>query len=131
MDWEGPFEPEGGSVAAARRFALRYFARVTRRSLSDVTLVISELATNAVVHARTEFAVGLRLAGGTARVEIRDHAPDLPRNHSLALSTSNGRGLLIVASLAEEWGVEWGRDTKTVWAELAVLLERPRGRSIF
>src|SRR5690242_7075838 len=131
MDWEGPFEPEGGSVAAARRCAQRYFTRVTRRSLSDVSLVVSELATNAVVHARTEFTVGFHLGGGRARVEVRDHAPGLPDNHSLALSTSNGRGLLIVATLAEQWGVEWGPATKTVWAELSVLLEPARSRNLF
>ena len=131
MQWEGPFEPDGRSVAAARRFAQGYFARVTRRSLSDVTLVVSELATNATVHARTPFSVGLHLAGGTARVEVVDGAPQLPANHSLALSTSNGRGLLIVATLAEDWGVRWSPATKSVWAELAVLLETHRGRTFF
>jgi two-component sensor histidine kinase len=128
MDWEGPFEPEGGSVAAARRFAQRYFERVTSRSLSDLTLVVSELATNAIVHARTSFSVGLHLGGGIARVDVLDHAPELPNEHSLALSTSNGRGLMIVAALADEWGVEWTPATKTVWAELAVTLANPLRR---
>ena len=126
MDWDGPFEPDGGSVAAARRSARHYFERVTSRSLSDLTLVVSELATNAIVHARTPFSLGLHLAGGIARVEVVDHAPDLPNEHSLALSTSNGRGLMIVAALADEWGVHWTPDTKTVWAELAVTLANPR-----
>jgi len=126
MDWDGPFEPDGTSVAAARRFAQTYFRRVTRRSLSDLMLVVSELATNAIVHARTPFSVGLRLAGGTARIEVRDDAPHLPNERSLALSTSNGRGLLIVATLANEWGVDWRSASKTVWAELSVLLANPR-----
>ena len=126
MDWDGPFEPDGGSVAAARRSARHYFERVTSRSLSDLTLVVSELATNAIVHARTPFRLGLHLAGGVARVEVVDHAPDLPNEHSLALSTSNGRGLKILAALANEWGVHWTPDTKTVWAELAVTLANPR-----
>jgi anti-sigma regulatory factor (Ser/Thr protein kinase) len=126
MDWEGPFAPDGGSVAAARWFARHYFARLTSRSLSDLTLVVSELATNAIVHARTPFSLGLHLAGGIARVEVLDGAPELPNEHSLALSTSNGRGLMIVAALADEWGVEWTPDTKTVWAEMAVTLASPR-----
>src|SRR3954454_7412993 len=122
MEWEGPFEPDESSVAAARRFARSFFDRVTSRFVSDLTLVVSELATNAVVHARTPFMVGLRLGGGVARIEVADRAPYLPAERSLALSTSNGRGLLIVATVADEWGVDWRDDIKTVWAELAVAL---------
>jgi anti-sigma regulatory factor (Ser/Thr protein kinase) len=125
MDWEGPFGPDGNSVAAARRFAQARFERVTPRCLADLLLVVSELATNAVMHARTPFSVGLNLGGGMARVEVVDGAPELPSERSLALSTSNGRGLLIVATLADEWGVDWHPDTKTVWAELSVTLANP------
>jgi anti-sigma regulatory factor (Ser/Thr protein kinase) len=120
MEWEGPFEPEGSSVAAARLFARGEFAAVTPRSMADLVLVVSELATNAVVHARTPFSVGLHLGSALARIEVRDHSPGVPRERSLALSTSNGRGLLIVATLADEWGVDWDEDSKTVWAEVAI-----------
>jgi anti-sigma regulatory factor (Ser/Thr protein kinase) len=126
MDWEGPFAPDGSSVSAARRFAHARFERVTSRYVADLVLVVSELATNAVMHARTPFSVGLNLGSGVARVEVVDGAPDLPSEHSLALSTSNGRGLLIVATLSDEWGVDWHQDTKTVWAELSVTLASPR-----
>jgi anti-sigma regulatory factor (Ser/Thr protein kinase) len=125
MDWEGPFEPDVNSVGAARRFALARFDRVTPRSLSDLLLVVSELATNAVMHARTPFFVGLNLGGGMARVEVADGSPELPSERSLALSTSNGRGLLIVATLSDQWGVDWHQDRKTVWAELSVTLANP------
>lgn len=126
MEWEGPFEPDQGSVAVARRFTRSYFQPLAPRFLADLTLVVSELVTNAIVHARTPFTVGLQLGGGTARVEVVDGAPDRPPERSLALSTSNGRGLMIVAALADEWGVDWHRDTKTVWAEMAVALANPR-----
>jgi anti-sigma regulatory factor (Ser/Thr protein kinase) len=126
MDWAGPFEPEASSVAAARRFAQGRFATVTPRSLADLLLVVSELATNAVVHARTPFSVGLFLGAAIARIEVEDGAPHLPSERSLALSTSNGRGLLIVATLADDWGVDWSADAKTVWVELAVTLANPR-----
>jgi anti-sigma regulatory factor (Ser/Thr protein kinase) len=125
MDWEGPLEPDRNSVAVARRFAQAHFERVTPRCLSDLLLVVSELATNAVMHACTRFSVGLNLSGGVARIEVVDGAPDLPSERSLALSTSNGRGLLIVATLADEWGVDWHQDTKTVWAELSVTVANP------
>jgi anti-sigma regulatory factor (Ser/Thr protein kinase) len=126
MDWQGPFEPDASSVAAARQFAQTRFAAVTPRRQGDLVLVVSELATNAVVHARTSFSVGLFLGAVIARIEVVDRAPDRPSERSLALSTSNGRGLLIVATLADEWGVDWSQDTKTVWAEFAVTLANPR-----
>jgi anti-sigma regulatory factor (Ser/Thr protein kinase) len=125
MVWEGPFEPESDSVAAVRHFTRERFDRVTPKCVSDLVLVASELATNAIVHARTRFSVGLGLTGGVGRIEVLDRAPERPSGRSLALSTSNGRGLLVVSTLADSWGVDWQLDGKTVWAELAVTLRRP------
>ena len=125
MVWEGPFEPQSDNVAAVRHFTRERFDRVTPKCVADLVLVASELATNAIVHARTRFSVGLGLTGGVGRIEVVDRAPNLPSGRSLALSTSNRRGLLVVATLADSWGVEWEEAAKTVWAELAVTLLRP------
>ena len=69
---------------------------------------------------------GVVLGSALARIEVLDHSPGLPVERSLALSTSNGRGLLIVATLADEWGVDWHADSKAVWAEIAITLANPR-----
>jgi len=72
-----------------------------------VQLLVSELATNAVVHARSCFDVTVeKLACGGARVEVRDFGNGMPRvlhHEPIALS---GRGLQIVTSLARSWGIE-------------------------
>jgi len=83
-----------------------------------VILAASELATNAVLHARGSLRVTLERTGpGEVRLEVTDGSSRLPlqRRHSQLAGT--GRGLQLVGALAEEWGVEVlaGRG-KVVWA---------------
>ncbi|MFJ6723616.1 SpoIIE family protein phosphatase [Streptomyces sp. NPDC091281] len=99
----------------------------------DAILVVSELVTNAVVHAGTEVDVDCRLetapAAGAAGpdgpavvVEVTDHHPSrAPRDGAPEASYETpeyGRGLRLVAALAEAWGVTYRRGTKSVWARL-------------
>lgn len=89
-----------------------------------VTLVVAELAANAVRHGRVRgrgFLVRLVPSEDVVRVEVLDARVD--RLPALAPEPDEGgRGLLLVAALAEEWGVELSPDGahKTVWAELAL-----------
>lgn len=94
--------------------------------LNDVAaLVVAELVTNAVTHGLVpgrDFALRLVHTGERLRVEVGDArgerlpclAPDLPDD------AETGRGLMLVAALAEEWGVSprEGAPGKTVWAVL-------------
>ncbi|MFD5625146.1 ATP-binding protein [Streptomyces sp. NPDC127072] len=98
-----------------------------------VTLVVAELAANAVRHGRVrgrDFRVRLVLREDVVRVEVADGRADrLPElKEPSELSEEGGRGLLIVVALAERWGVEAREDgtCKTVWAEVAV----PNGRRV-
>ncbi|MFI8070927.1 ATP-binding protein [Streptomyces sp. NPDC086033] len=90
----------------------------------DVTLVVAELAANAVRHGRVRgrgFRVRLLLREELLRVEVSDARVDrLPVPAREA--DEGGRGLLLVEALAERWGVELrpGGVYKTVWAELRV-----------
>jgi hypothetical protein len=119
MAWRGPFEPLARNVAEVREFARERFTEIAPGSLDDVLLVVSELATNVVGHAHTRFCVGLGLLPGRARIEVADYAPWTP---SLGFPSLNlrGRGLLVVGSLCEDWGVEFLDDSKKVWVEMAV-----------
>ncbi|MFE6485445.1 ATP-binding protein [Streptomyces sp. NPDC057757] len=98
-----------------------------------VTLVVAELAANAVRHGRVrgrDFRVRLVLREDVVRVEVADGRADrLPElKEPSEPSEEGGRGLLIVVALAERWGVEAREDgtCKTVWAEVAV----PNGRRV-
>ncbi|GAA3823226.1 hypothetical protein GCM10022403_065850 [Streptomyces coacervatus] len=104
---------------------------LTDRLADDAVLVVSELVTNAVVHAGTEVEVECRMeeAAGALVVEVSDHHPSrAPRDSDaeapyetaeVPYGTSEyGRGLRLVSTLAESWGVTFRRGTKTVWARL-------------
>jgi len=106
---------------AARRFVkslLECRPYDDRAPADDAQLVVSELATNAVIHAGSPFSVSVRYDGSAVRIAVHDWNPTLPvlrRGGPMAVS---GRGLHLVNMLARDWGVEPTPDGKTVWAEL-------------
>ena len=81
-------------------------------------LLVTELVTNAILHARTMVRVILERGVDFVRVEVRDGSPIRPalRNHGLDATT--GRGLALVAKLAQSWGVDVDGAGKVVWARL-------------
>ncbi|MFE3169730.1 SpoIIE family protein phosphatase [Streptomyces sp. NPDC059224] len=97
-----------------------------RRVAEDAMVVVSELVTNAVVHAGTELEVDWWLEESRQEtafvVEVTDHHPSrAPRDHPGETpyeTPEYGRGLRLVASLAESWGVTYRIGAKTVWARL-------------
>lgn len=81
------------------------------------TLLISELAANAVDHAKTEFEVSVVLTD-RIHVEVRDASPGIPVVRPADISCERGRGLHLVDRVATDWGIHAGRRGKTVWFEL-------------
>jgi anti-sigma regulatory factor (Ser/Thr protein kinase) len=77
-------------------------------------LLTSELATNAVVHARTPFRVSVML-DGDLMIEVADGSEELPRLESVPIDGERGRGLLLVSRLADRWGSRQEERGKTVW----------------
>ena len=88
--------------------------------LDSVLLVVSELVTNAVRHAEGPPVLVVEAAPPRVRVEVRARAPAArPAPRPAEPEAENGRGLMIVAAVASEWGVETADDGKAVWAEIA------------
>jgi hypothetical protein len=83
-------------------------------------VVLSELATNAVIHAGTEFTVRLSPSGKQAlRVSVTDGSTQMPLQGTNRHAIS-GRGLQLIDALSAEWGATLnGVDGKTVWAVLS------------
>ncbi|MBE4737683.1 SpoIIE family protein phosphatase [Streptomyces caniscabiei] len=139
----------GGPLApgAARRFVgtalgewaeldLPGAAALSARLVEDALVVVSELVTNAVVHAGTDVELLCRLgrddpaSAGWLLVEVSDHHPSravrdegaerpylVERPYGAA---EYGRGLRLVAALSEAWGITYRTGMKTVWARLSV-----------
>lgn len=84
----------------------------------DAAMVVTELATNAVVHARTDFTVTVSPVADAVRISVRDGrsapGPDL---RALLVSAA-GHGLGLVAAVARHWAAEELPDGKRVWAEI-------------
>ena len=85
-----------------------------------VTLLTSELVTNAVLHAGTDLVVELCLRNGIVRVEVQDHSAKLPKTLHYGANEQTGRGLALVERAALAWGVQPQSTGKTVWFEVAV-----------
>lgn len=93
--------------------------RTSARTVGEVAeLLTSELATNAVMHARTTFTVTVTSARRAVRIAVRDGSVRLPRVRSPGPYELDGRGMTLVANLAPRWGVDPVRGGKVVWFEL-------------
>ena len=109
------------SAEAARRLVREELAPCPPELVESASLVISELVTNAVLHARTAIAIGIRvLDSGAVRLEVSDDSSDLPQARRYSEDSATGRGLVLVDALTGRWGVapHRGVQGKTVWAEL-------------
>ena len=113
------FPARAASVGQARRFLLGRLPDGRAGDADALVLMLSELATNAVRHARTEFEVTVHVVGETRQVvvEVTDGAGGLPTPQEPTPDGPHGRGLHIVKTLADAWGVDKRRDRpgKTVW----------------
>nr|WP_315986958.1 ATP-binding protein [Streptomyces sp. me109] len=106
---------------------------VDERLRDDAVVIVSELVTNAVVHAGTDVELQCRLEtgddGGAATlraviIEVSDHHPSRAVREDAAErpygTPEYGRGLRLVAALSEAWGITYRTGVKTVWARLPV-----------
>ena len=126
MDLAATFPPDTSTPAGARRFvggALAHGCTAEQRDV--VTLLTSELAANAVLHARTDFEVRIELGDDWITVAVVDDNPRRPVPASVSAEASSGRGLTLVESLAAQWGVEVVRGGKTIWFRVATGEARP------
>ena len=87
-------------------------------------LLTSELATNAVIHARTPFRVTV-LLDDDLTVEVADGSDDMPNVEPVAIDGESGRGLLLVSRLADRWGSRRDGHGKTVWFSFTLNGQHP------
>jgi serine/threonine-protein kinase RsbW len=109
------FPGQAQSIAAARRFVSEHLLGAPERVGDLVQLMVSELATNAVRHARSGFTITIDVAPGM-RVAVTDTGGGTPTVRSPGPTEPSGRGLRIVETFSDQWGIEEsGPDGKTVW----------------
>jgi anti-sigma regulatory factor (Ser/Thr protein kinase) len=96
-------------------------ARTRRQLIADAVLVVSELVTNAVTAGATGYTVLLQTTPRTLTITVTDDAPGEPTLLRPEPTSTHGRGLLIVDTLAATWGTSYvAALSKAVWAELSI-----------
>lgn len=113
------------SAGTARRRVRQWLERqeVTEDACHTAQLVMSELFSNAVVHTRSTSIACVLVAHATQlRIEVRDQGDGVsrPTTRDADAADEHGRGLLLVESLTDAWGVIGGEqgEGRTVWASL-------------
>ena len=113
--------PADVSAAAAARAWVREVCAAWGLGgvVDDAVLVVSELISNAVDHARSTSRATLSLDQRGLAIAVRDfYVCEPPRPKSLKPSGTRGRGLFVVSMVSSAWGVDEHADGKTMWAVL-------------
>jgi anti-sigma regulatory factor (Ser/Thr protein kinase) len=111
--------PTTDSVPVARRF-VRSRLLDGAADVDTATLLVSEVVTNAILHARTVVTLTVELSDDVAHIAVRDGSPVQPRIHAFSATSATGRGLRLLDRLAMRWGVDADPETggKVVWFEV-------------
>ncbi len=112
-------DPAPASVGEARRFSEDWVRSEGVPELVEVVaLVVSELVTNVVLHARTSFELTLEHRGDRLRVSVADRDPGAPARRAVDVEAGSGRGLQLVHAVALDTGHELTGEGKQVWCEI-------------
>jgi anti-sigma regulatory factor (Ser/Thr protein kinase) len=116
--------PSTAESASVARWMLNDLLRdlVDTDTLDAAGLLVTELVSNAIRQTGEELVVTVRLAGGRLRVGVADSSHRRPQLVKAGSRDTSGRGLHLVESMADRWGVEPDERGlgKTIWFELAV-----------
>ena len=113
---------EAVSLSSARQFVAMHLGEHDLSCLvDDMRLVVSELATNALLHAQTPYTVALAGDGRSVLLTVQDGSSAAPVPATADGMDTGGRGLSIVSALSDDWGVihRLG-EGKAVWASFVV-----------
>ena len=129
LERRATFAPDPVSAGAARRLVREVLGAGGREEWLDAgELAISEVVTNAALHAHTPIEVHLQLRDDRLCVKVRDFDPMLPRQRHYDEEATTGRGMGLVAAVALECGVEsLGDDGKVTWFSVGDVPEPSAG----
>ena len=113
------FDTSRESISAARRFVTGIISDVPVEVRESVAVMVSELSTNALVHAASCFDVVVDRSASAVTVAVTDWGEGSPELQSPNSTEPHGRGLRIVEALADQWGIIATSDeAKTIWFRL-------------
>jgi anti-sigma regulatory factor (Ser/Thr protein kinase) len=135
MVYGGPLRmsirPRAREVGRARRWFRSCLSRLPADDADAAEAVFAEVASNAVQHGRGRVTVTVVLLGDTAHCAIRDFGLRMPRlAPPWRPDLEHGRGMVIVAALAQDWGIHRHLLGKTVWFDVPARPPVPAAASV-
>jgi anti-sigma regulatory factor (Ser/Thr protein kinase) len=119
-----PIPGDHAAAREARRFVLAHLPEHPAQDDVDrVLLCVSELVSNAIEHGRPPRHLELIITGRNVRVEVRDADPRQPAPRIVSPLSLRGRGLQIVETASDRWGVHSVPEGKVVWFEASIGLD--------
>jgi anti-sigma regulatory factor (Ser/Thr protein kinase) len=119
---------EPSAIGRARNLIAEHLRQWRCATPDDATLVVSELVTNAIVHAGGAVRITVTRDGDNVRIDVHDNGSGFP--HLRTADTSpGGRGLHIVDQLSKQWGSQPTATGKLVWAVVSCADQRQTGQS--
>jgi anti-sigma regulatory factor (Ser/Thr protein kinase) len=113
--------PEPSSATRARTIAREQLeASCSRDTIDVIALLVTELVTNAILHARTPLLLTLESRPAHVRICVEDRSNEQPAVRHYDSDAVTGRGLALVEQLASSWGVDTTPEGKVVWCEVPV-----------
>jgi anti-sigma regulatory factor (Ser/Thr protein kinase) len=111
--------PATTSPWRARAFVTEALPEAESDLVADVALLVSEMVTNAVLHAHSEVHLSVDSTDAGIRVEVSDCVRSAPVIRNFSDEAATGRGMHLVEEIADRWGTEPRRDGKCVWFEVS------------
>ena len=111
------------SCSAARRFVQEILAQAADDLRTSASLLISEVVTNAVLHASGPVTVEVLQRGSAYRIAVSDRSTTPPIEKGYRADDATGRGLHLLDCLAAAWGWKRTGTGKVVWFDLPVPLD--------
>ncbi len=107
------------NVSRARTLLREAMSRSGAEHLVESAMVVlSEVVTNAFVHAGSEIRLRVWATADGVRVEVEDGAAHLPTRRHYAATAGTGRGMQLMEELTDRWGAAARSTGKTVWFEI-------------
>ena len=113
--------PEPSSATRARGLAREQLAAsCSADTVETIALLVTELVTNAILHARTPLLLTLEARPNHVRICVEDRSNEQPALQRYDADAVTGRGLALVDQLASSWGVDTTPSGKVVWCDVRI-----------
>ena len=111
--------PEPRSATRARQLTREQLASACPEEAVEVAaLLVTELVSNAILHARTDIVLIVDVVPGRVVLRVRDGSDIAPVARGYGTEAATGRGIALVEQLASEWGVDHADGGKEVWCRI-------------